>query len=214
MLKKLKIVFGIVLIVCVLVSLVYVVVMKTTDKAPLIFGMSMYRTPYEDMEPEISAGEVVIIKEYAPEDIKYGDVVIYKDVRKNDFIIQQVSKEPYEKDGVYYFTTRGLRPNSVDSIEFSEYELRGKVIYKVPFLGTVYDFLTAWYGMLALVIVLFIIYHKDIVSLIKKFRMRHQPEDIDGKHNNIEDFRQSQSIEGAREQEFGDIILGLDDTEE
>ena len=214
MIKKFKIGLGILLIVVVLVSLVYLVMMKTTDRAPVIFGLTVYRTPYEDMEPEISVGEIVIIQEIEPKDVKYGDAVIYKDERKNDFVIQQVTKEPYAENGVYYFTTRALSPNSVDSPEFDESSLRGKVVFKIPFLGTIYDFLTQWYGMVAVVIVLIVIYSKDVVSLISRIRLRNQPEDIDGKHNNIEDLRQSQCVEVVREQEFGDIILDLEDVDE
>lgn len=215
MLQKVKRIIGIVLLASFLISFIYIGIIRMTGNVPSFFGLTLIRVNDDNMEPVIDVGEIVICKNIEPEDVELGDVVAYKATRgsqKGNLVVSQVSKVPYEKDGVYYFTTRGIEREVVDDLEFTEDQLRGKVTRVIPYVGTVYDFFTEWYGIVAFVVLILIIFSSEILGFFAKVSKKEEF-DVD-EHNNIEDLRRSESIEGAREQEFEGIITALDDTEE
>lgn len=215
MLKKVKRIIGIVLLASFLITFIYIGIIRVTGNVPTFFGLSLIRVTDDNMEPVIDVGEIVISKKTEPEKIELGDVVAYKATRgaqKGSLVVSQVSKTPYEKDGVYYFTTRGIEKDVVDDLEFSESQLRGKVTHVIPYVGTIYDFFTQWYGIVAFVFLILIIFSSEILEFFSRITQREEI-DVD-EHNNIEDLRRSESIEGEREQEFEGIITVLDDTDE
>lgn len=212
MLKKLKYIFGIIMLLVFIISLFYIMYIRITGEVPSAFGITVTRVYSEDMEPEIDIGEVVILQDVDPSELKLGDVITYKADAldfEDRFVTHQISKEPYEVDGVYYFTTRGLKADAVDDPEIDESQLRGKLIYKIPFVGTVYDFITAWYGMIAVVIIVIVLYGGDVIALIRNFRKVETIYDED-KNLNERDVRQSERIESEREREFDNILTNLD----
>ena len=212
MLKKLKYIFGIIILLVFVISLFYIMYIRITGEVPSAFGITVTRVYSEDMEPEIDIGEVVILQDVDPSELKLGDVITYKADAldfEDRFVTHQISKEPYEVDGVYYFTTRGLKSDAVDDPEIDESQLRGKLIYKIPFVGTVYDFITAWYGMIAVVIIVIVLYGGDVIALIRNFRKVETIYDED-KNLNERDVRQSERIESEREREFDNILTNLD----
>ncbi len=212
MLKKLKYIFGIIILLVFIISLFYILYIRITGEVPSAFGITVTRVYSEDMEPEIDIGEVVILQDVDPSELKLGDVITYKADAldfEDRFVTHQISKEPYEVDGVYYFTTRGLKADAVDDPEIDESQLRGKLIYKIPFVGTVYDFITAWYGVIAVVIIVIVLYGGDVIALIRNFRKVETIYDED-KNLNERDVRQSEIIETEREREFDNILTNLD----
>lgn len=212
MLKKLKYIFGIIMLLVFIISLFYIMYIRITGEVPSAFGITVTRVYSEDMEPEIDIGEVVILQDVDPSELKLGDVITYKADAldfEDRFVTHQISKEPYEVDGVYYFSTRGLKSDAVDDPEIDESQLRGKLIYKIPFVGTVYDFITAWYGMIAVVIIVIVLYGGDVIALIRNFRKVETIYDED-KNLNERDVRQSERIESEREREFDNILTNLD----
>ena len=212
MLKKLKYGIGILLLVVFIISIFYILYIRINEEVPSFFGITISRVSSEDMEPEIDVGEVVILKDVDPSELRLGDVITYKADAldfEDRFVTHQISKEPYEVDGVYYFTTRGLKSDAVNDPEINEYQLRGKLIYKIPFAGTVYDFVTSWYGIVAVVVLLVVVYGGDAVSLIRNYKKVGTVYDED-KNLNERDLRQSESIEPERVREFDDILTNLD----
>jgi len=84
------------------------------------------------MYPEIKAGDAVIIKKCTPNDIVLGDVIEYK---MNGYTVIHRVIEIYQKDGEFFFITKGDNNDSKDSIPVSEDQLIGKVIYKIPYIA-------------------------------------------------------------------------------
>lgn len=213
MLKKLKYILGVFMLIIFLVSVFYIMYVRIADEVPTLFGYSVMRVTTEDMEPKINIGEVVILKQVEPSELKLGDVISYKSdltVTNSIYVTHQISKEPYEKDGVYYFTTRGLKADSVNDPEITDAQVRGKVMYLIPFVGTFYDFVTQWYGMVSLILLLVVLYGSDVVTLIRNFKKIGDTYDEDIKIN-AEDIKQSEIIEHLREREFEGIITNLED---
>jgi len=213
MFQKVKRIIGFIILAALLFTAFYLSYIRINDKPPALFGYRLLRVSSESMEPALDVGELIIIKNVAPEMLEKGDVISYKAEKgylKGSLVTHQISKEPYEKDGVYYFTTRGIKPESVDDPEISENQVIGEVLYKVPFVGTVYDFFTNWYGMILLAALLAILFADDIVSLYKKFTQNKFIDD-DSDHKNTEDLYQSEVAMTERLNEFEGIITNLDD---
>lgn len=216
MLKTVKRVIGIVILISILLTFSYLAYIRITDSSPSVFGISIIRVNSDDMDPAIKSGEIIVIKKVAPEELAIGDVITYrceKGKLKGEDITHQISKDPYEIDGVYYFTTRSLSMGAVDDPEISEHQIIGKAVYLIPFLGTMYDFFTQWYGMASLAVLLIILFGDEIIGLFKRFAFKDVDDD-ELNYNNINDLRQSEHVEVAREKEFEVIITNLEETEE
>lgn len=213
MLQKVKRILGIILLVAVLFTVFYVAYIKIADKAPSVFGYCLLRVSTDSMEPEIEPGEIILVKKTEPASLQRGDVITYdgeKGALKGKLVTSQISKEPYEKDGVYYFTTRGIKAGAVDDPEIDDSQIRGKVLYVIPLIGTVYDFFTEWYGILAFVVLIIVTFSSELLNLFRRLTQKKEA-DYDEKHTNMEDLRQSEYIEVAREKEFEGIITDLDE---
>ncbi len=213
MLKKAKRIIGIILIVAFLFAFFYIGYIKVTDNSPNLFGYRLLKVASDSMEPALGVGEIIIVKSVEPEELEFGDVISYRGEQgymKGDIVTHQISKEPYQEDGIYYFTTRGIKPEAVDDPEISEKAIIGQVLFKIPILGTVYDFFTRWYGIILFIVLIVIIFADDAVSVFRKIRERKNIED-DSDHRNFNDIRQSEIAMNERLNEFEGIITNLDD---
>lgn len=216
MLQTVKRIVGFVLLAAFLISFAYIMYVKVTNHAPGLFGFGVVRVDSDDMLPVIESGEIVIIKELAPEELSCGDVVAYrceKGSRKGDLVVHQLSKEPVESEGVYYFTARSLSEYAVDDPVFSEKLIIGKVLFVVPFLGSLYDFFSQWYGLLAFLGLLLMLFGEDLIAIIRRFTQRPPVEDSVDRLS-IEDIRHGEHIMVAQEKEFESIITDLDESDE
>ena len=84
------------------------------------------------MEPTINVGDVVIVKKCGSNDIEINDIIEY--TRKDYSVIHRVI-DKYQKDGTFYFITKGDNNNGADSDPVSEEMLKGKVIARIPYIA-------------------------------------------------------------------------------
>lgn len=84
------------------------------------------------MEKELYVGDVVIVKKCNANDIVNGDIIQYQ--MKGYTVIHRVI-EKKQKNGEYYFTTKGDNNPSKDKESVKEDQVLGKVIFKVKYLG-------------------------------------------------------------------------------
>ena len=84
------------------------------------------------MEKELYVGDVVIVKKCNANDIVNGDIIQYQ--MKGYTVIHRVI-EKKQKNGEYYFTTKGDNNPSEDKERVKEDQVLGKVIFKVKYLG-------------------------------------------------------------------------------
>lgn len=215
MFKKAKRIIGIVLVAIFIFSAFYLAYIRITDTPPGFFGYRLIRVSSESMEPALDVGEVIVVDSVEPETLIKGDVISYKAEEgflKGNIVTHQISKDPYKQDGVYYFTTRGIKPESVDDPEITEDQVIGKVIYKIPYIGTVYDFFTKWYGILLFFALVAVAFADDVIGLFNRIVERKHMDD-DSDHSNLEDLKQSEEALVQRLNEFDGIITQLDDQE-
>lgn len=155
--KTLKIIVGIVLIVIIYnIILIGISMVDGIDNLS-IFGYQAYIITSDSMKPEINNGDVIIVRKIGQEEIKENDVIVYSEEAQN--ITHRVI-EITEKDGHKEYKTKGDN-NQVEDSKFVLYEnIKGKVMFKIPFLGTIILFMKNQIIVLIilLVILLFCLY--------------------------------------------------------
>jgi signal peptidase len=84
------------------------------------------------MEKTINVGDIAIIKKCNANDVIVGDVVQYK---MEGFTVVHRVMEKKQKNGEFYFITKGDNNPTADSKEVREDQVIGKLIFVVRYLG-------------------------------------------------------------------------------
>ncbi len=180
MFQKIKKIVAIILVLCFLAGIVYVLVARISGLTPNLFGYSMFRVSSESMEPELSIGDIILVKRTDPETLKKGDIITYNGELgpvAGKQITHQIVSDPIEKDGVLHFTTRGIKPGALDDPEIDETQIVGLVLCKIPVIGALYNFFSQWYGFLAFIVILIISFSGELMNLIDIIRYKDQEEE-------------------------------------
>ncbi|MFZ3046143.1 MAG: signal peptidase I [Desulfatirhabdiaceae bacterium] len=140
------------------------------DRVPDFMGYKPFIVLSGSMEPTILAGDIIVTKEIAPEQIVKGDVIAFR-AEKNTVVTHRVT-DVQTANGLS-FLTRGDANTGADARAVSVEELEGIYHWRVAGVGKFAMFLQTPIGMLLFVITplcLFIIY--DIVSRNKRSRKK------------------------------------------
>jgi len=86
----------------------------------------------KSMKPELGVGDMVLIQKCTPNDIKENDIIQYK--RDKYTVVHRVIKK-YQKDGEYFFITKGDNNKKEDMDPVREDQLLGKVIFKIKYIA-------------------------------------------------------------------------------
>lgn len=129
------------------------------------------------MLPEIKINDVVVTKRTEPEELKVEDIITFvsTDSRFSGIIITHRIKNIYvdAATGEYSFETKGDNNNVADMALAKEEKVLGKVIFKIPKLGYVQQFLASKGGwLIAILIPCLAILSYDIMKLIKTIGKR------------------------------------------
>ena len=84
------------------------------------------------MKPTINVGDLMIIQKCNANDIKVNDIIEY--ARKDYTVIHRVI-DIYQEDGEFFFITKGDNNDSADSDPVRENQLKGKAIFRIPYLA-------------------------------------------------------------------------------
>ncbi len=84
------------------------------------------------MEKELYVGDVAIIKKCNPNDVKVGDIIEYQ--MKGYTVIHRIVQKN-QRNGEFYFITKGDNNKDPDAFEVTEDQLIGKVIFKIRYIG-------------------------------------------------------------------------------
>lgn len=120
-------------------------------KHPSILGYSSYYILTGSMEPNINPGSLVIVKDGVDQDIKKGDVITFQGKENSNIIVTHRVHEVI--NGGKEFITKGDANNTVDPSSIESSQVIGKVMFHIPYLGKVSQFIQ---NNLALVIIVII----------------------------------------------------------
>ena len=154
----------------VLLVIFVILVQRIFNNRVSIGSYRMFTVVTGSMEPVYNVGEVVISKEVDPSTINEGDDVVYLG-EKNDFKDKIVTHRVIKienKDGEYYFTTKGVNNDYSDPV-ISSNQIYGKVVYKPVVLSFLSGILNTKLGfyLLIFVPVAFLIF-LEILDYIKR----------------------------------------------
>ncbi len=86
------------------------------------------------MSPTIKPGNLVVVKETLPKEVKKNDVITFKSDITNNFTTHRAI-DIVNSDGKTEFITKGDANNTQDPVPLDEKLLVGKVVFQVPYLG-------------------------------------------------------------------------------
>ncbi|OKY79085.1 MAG: Signal peptidase I LepB [Candidatus Methanohalarchaeum thermophilum] len=101
------------------------------------------------MEPELSAGDIVIVKETDIEEIRVGDVVTF-DIGEKTVTHRVIEKAD---DNGIKLLTKGDAMEEADDIRVDENNLIGKVVVSFPFYGYIFLHANTLLGYILLILI-------------------------------------------------------------
>jgi signal peptidase I len=101
------------------------------------FGITKEQFTKFSFRNGFNTGDIIVLFGTKPENIKIGDVIVFK-ANQPDPIIHRVVKK--WEDGGYHFQTKGDHngvsiPYPVNELEISQSRVIGKAVFKIPYLG-------------------------------------------------------------------------------
>jgi signal peptidase len=160
---------GVGYVVCLVLATIFIINMTMIiksyvypDKVPDFLGYKPFIVLSGSMEPEIMAGDLIVTREVAPENVKVGDVISFR--VENDIMVSHRVTE-IKTEGGLSFVTKGDANVGMDATSVLPEKIEGLYIWRGAGLGRFALFLQTPIGMLVFVVTplcLFIIY--DILS--------------------------------------------------
>ena len=126
------------------------------DKPPL-FDAYIIVSP--SMVPTINVEDGIIIQRIKPEHIKQGDIISFlatESYYKGKVITHRVIGIEKSSDGKLLFRTKGDHNNVADSFLVNEDDIYGKVIFRIPMLGYIRQFLSTYFGWILCIVIPFL----------------------------------------------------------
>lgn len=136
---------------------------KKEGSQPSIFGYGFYSVLTGSMEPTIHTGSLIITKQTKPEDIKVNDIITFKSKNTNNLTTHRVIE--IKNDDSIKFITQGDANNTKDPAPIDSSLFVGKVVFFIPFLGSIALFIKSNLLVIFLVLILFLTISKYIKKI-------------------------------------------------
>jgi signal peptidase len=126
---------------------------------PSVFSGSLAIVRSSSMEPAMPIGALAVTVAVAPEEVKVGDIIVFKPPRHPTIINPDVTVShrviEVQADGELYFVTKGDAVEDPDLVPIPASNVQGKVVFDIPRLGyvvnSVIGYTRTWLGFLLLV---------------------------------------------------------------
>ena len=137
--KPLKFIWGIIVKILMLIIIfisIIIIVQKVTNNQESFLGFRIFRVQTGSMIPQYQVGDVIIVKETEPDQIKIGDDVTYqgKTGQMKGLLVTHRVIDIEEVDGKRVFHTKGIANNLEDPV-VSEDQINGVVQTKMYILS-------------------------------------------------------------------------------
>lgn len=116
--------------------------MPKDDNSSSFFGYRWYKILTSSMSPEIKAGDIVFVS-MDKDDLHSGDVITFNTTTDDSATLTHRIYEIEYINGVKTYTTKGDANEDVDLIKITDENIIGKVVFTVPKLGKIIDWITA-----------------------------------------------------------------------
>jgi signal peptidase I len=133
-----------------LAFLALVVILLLVSALPITGNYKIKMVLSGSMEPTIKTGSLVIIK---PEsDYKIGDIITFQKKTSKELITHRIEDVKIDS-GMQMYVTKGDANNASDREEVLTNEVVGKVLFTVPYMGYIINFIQKPIGFLMFIIV-------------------------------------------------------------
>jgi signal peptidase len=150
----------------VLGAIIFVALLLIFSTFPITGNIKLLSVLSGSMEPTIHTGSVIIIK---PEsNYKVGDVITFGKNIKTDIPTTHRIAEIKAVEGNMVYKTKGDANNTEDSTETPKKEVIGKVLFSIPYLGYIVDFVKKPVGLMLVVVIPAVIVVYDELRKIGK----------------------------------------------
>jgi signal peptidase len=126
---------------------------------PRLVGATPYTVLTGSMRPSLPPGTLVVVKPEPVDDLRVGDVVTYQlKSGKPQVVTHRIVRIGTNLEGERTFTTQGDANDVADAKAVRPVQIRGKLLYSVPALGYVNNFISgshrqvATYGVVTLLL--------------------------------------------------------------
>lgn len=144
--KAISIIVILILLPILLISIAILVDSYThPDEVPSFFGWKPFIVLSGSMETQISAGDIVVVKEIDTNELKKGDIIAFKD---GNIVITHRIDEVTEIDGKTQYITKGDNNNTQDIGYVSPEQVEGVFKFKIARLGNIAMFIQTPLGMI------------------------------------------------------------------
>lgn len=146
------------LFVMLIILIIFAVVQKTSDNRKSIGGIKIFTVITGSMIPVYDIGDILIVKEILPEEIKVEDDIVYQGEKgsfKGKTITHRVISIKKKDDGNYGIITKGVANFSQDP-EINQTQVLGKVIFKVPIMSFILKIITNIYVWMFIPVIILI----------------------------------------------------------
>ena len=146
------------LFVMLIILIIFAVVQKTSDNRKSIGGIKIFTVITGSMIPVYDIGDILIVKEVLPEEIKVEDDIVYQGEKgsfKGKTITHRVISVKKKEDGNYGIITKGVANFSQDP-EINQTQVLGKVMFKVPIISFALKIITNIYVWMIIPVIILI----------------------------------------------------------
>lgn len=180
-----KIIYKVFNILITAVLLIAVVTLVFTAFSP-VKSFRILRVMSGSMEPVIKTGSLAYSQATNPSSIKKNDIISYVSKQDSNILVTHRVIEIKKKDTNTIFITKGDANSSPDLDEISPGRIKGKVLFSVPYLGFISQWMKTPKGFIVLVLLpaIFIVLNEIlyIVKLVEENAKRKY-----GKQNQVDD---------------------------
>ena len=152
-----KIIYKLIVLSMVILT-VFAIVQKTSDNRGSIGGIKIFTVITGSMIPVYEIGDILIVKEVSPEEIKVDDDIVYKGERgsfRDKTITHRVLSIQKKEDGNYGIITKGVA-NMARDPEINQTQVLGKVIFKVSIISFILKLITNIYVIIMIPVAILI----------------------------------------------------------
>jgi signal peptidase len=169
-----------------LVIIVCLALLLFGSSLPIVNNYRVLTVLSGSMEPAIHTGSVVVV---APTtDYKIGEVITFGEIGKDKIPVTHRIKDIKIIDSKSVYITKGDANNAEDGSEIPQSEIKGRVLFAIPFLGYALNFVKQPIGFALVIIVpaILIIWEemKKIIGEIKKNKKKAEPAEVEKKDEN------------------------------
>lgn len=107
------------------------------------------------MEPAIQAGSLALMMPVDPLKVRVGDIIVFAPWNDPDVTVSHRVIGRFYEEGELYFATKGDAVEDPDPDAVPAENVKGKVIFDIPYLGFaanyMYDYVRSWWGLIVFV---------------------------------------------------------------